>query len=329
MEKTVKLNKSDLNKTKTLLLKAVSGSGYTSEKQSQIISKLKNNEELESLSVLTGEDSKLVALYNSQLNEWIENNETLLKQKEDLKSYSSEIFENTYANNVSDIENALSNIDNSKQDIENTISEIEALDGTASEEQYQNLIALNNKELEYYKQKKELAEEALKSGDLSDEQIAEYTQDIQDAEDAMSDLNQETNEWYETILELPIEKLEKVNEELNDTLDTLNELKDKYDSVISAVTSTIDDEIESIEKEQSEEEDYYDTLIENLQDELDALQDTNDERERAIKLQQAQYELEKAQNQKTNRVYKEGQGWVKYIMPSNTVMYYQASSYIG
>lgn len=309
MQKTVNLNKADLDSTSSSLLTALSNNGYTAEHLNKFKSKISNNKEI-NLTGLTGNDLELAIQYNAQLAEWIENNNTLQQQKEDEKTFNSQVNQDTYSNNVSVVDNAVNDIENSKQDIQNSISEITATEGKATKEQYENLINLNEQEISYYENKKSLAEEALKSQDLSEEQIAQYKQDLQDAENAISDCKQENNEWYQSMLEMPLETLEEANNQLQDTLDNLNDLKDKYDSVISAVTASIDDKIESIQEAQSEEQDYYDSLIENANEELEALQKTNDERQKAYELQQAQYELEKAQNQKTNRVYREGQGFV-------------------
>lgn len=80
-----------------------------------------------------------------------------------------------------------------------------------------------------------------------------------------------------------------------------------HDKAISAVTDAIDDKIDELEKQKEELEDYYNGLIENIQNEIDKLQKANEERERAIALQKAQYELNRALNQRTDYVYQDGQ----------------------
>lgn len=80
-----------------------------------------------------------------------------------------------------------------------------------------------------------------------------------------------------------------------------------HDKAISAVTDAIDDKIDTLEKQKEELEDYYNGLIENIQSEIDELQKANEERERAIALQKAQYELNRALNQRTDYVYQDGQ----------------------
>lgn len=80
-----------------------------------------------------------------------------------------------------------------------------------------------------------------------------------------------------------------------------------HDKAISAVTDAIDDKIDELEKQKEELEDYYNGLIENIQNEIDKLQKANEERERAIALQKAQYELNRALNQRIDYTYQDGQ----------------------
>ena len=80
-----------------------------------------------------------------------------------------------------------------------------------------------------------------------------------------------------------------------------------HDKAISAMTDAIDDKIDELEKQKEELEDYYNGLIENIQSEIDKLQKANEERERAIALQKAQYELNRALNQRIDYTYQDGQ----------------------
>jgi phage tail tape measure protein, TP901 family, core region len=272
---------------------------------------------------ISGEQLALIQEYNAQIREYRKNIDSLKKSREDYKKEKSDTFDETYNNNAAGVDNSISLIEGNKQDILNSIDEIEAAGGKATEQEYKNLIALSQQEEAYYEQKKTLAENALKQGNLSEEQIAEYNGDIQDAENNISDCKQKEAEWNKTILEMPISQLEDANDVLQDTLDTLNKTKDKYDSIISAATDVIDDQIESIQSQIDlmNNEDVTGTLANQIklkQDELNVLQDTNDEQERAIALQKAQYDLAKAQSQKTNRIYRDGQGFV-YEADTNSI----------
>lgn len=87
------------------------------------------------------------------------------------------------------------------------------------------------------------------------------------------------------------------------------------DSVISAVTGVLDEEIKKLQEEKdalSDEsiEGSYGAQIKAIQDRIDALQKVNEEHEKEIELEKAKAALEAAQNQKTLRVYREGEGFV-------------------
>lgn len=132
----------------------------------------------------------------------------------------------------------------------------------------------------------------------------------------------------------------------------LEGVKSLYDSAISGVTTIIQKKIDAAnkgkdaavkalneEKEAAEERyqaeidaiqaqmDALDDLIEKkndekdaIQDQIDAINDANAARDRSLQLQKAEYELQRSMNQRTKLVK---------FMPTNTVMCYRKSNYIG
>lgn len=80
-----------------------------------------------------------------------------------------------------------------------------------------------------------------------------------------------------------------------------------YDKVIDAVTNKLDDQIDALEKQKDQIEKNYNAQIDVLEKEKDALEAENDARKDAIDLQKALYEMNRAQNQRTDLVYKDGQ----------------------
>lgn len=97
-------------------------------------------------------------------------------------------------------------------------------------------------------------------------------------------LDDEIDKWQDKI-----DAIEKSN-------DKLNEQKDKYDSILSAIQKVYDDEIEKANKRKD-----------SIQDIIDAMSDENDEYERQKKLQEAIYNLNKANSQNTKYLLKDGQ----------------------
>lgn len=80
-----------------------------------------------------------------------------------------------------------------------------------------------------------------------------------------------------------------------------------YDKVIDAVTNKLDDQIDALEKQKDQIEKNYKAQIDVLEKEKDALEAENNARQDAIDLQKALYEMNRAQNQRTDLVYKDGQ----------------------
>ena len=99
------------------------------------------------------------------------------------------------------------------------------------------------------------------------------------------------------------------------TKEMLSVQKDAMDGVISAVVNRLDKEIDSyedqideVEKRYQTEIDYIDTVIKYYEDQKKALQDSNDELDRQKALEEALYNLKRAQNQRTKALYTADKG---------------------
>lgn len=97
-------------------------------------------------------------------------------------------------------------------------------------------------------------------------------------------------------------------------LELLEEEKDYLENVASAASSILDYEIDELEEQKENAIKPYQEQIEaiedkkkSLEDYLDDLEDERKHEELILNLQKAQYELEKARNQRTKLVYKDGQ----------------------
>lgn len=89
-----------------------------------------------------------------------------------------------------------------------------------------------------------------------------------------------------------IDTIEKEN-------DALNKQKDDYDDILVAIDRVYEREIEALEKEKDA-----------IDDKISALQDANNEKEKELALEKAQFELEKARSQRSIRIYERGKGFV-------------------
>lgn len=136
-------------------------------------------------------------------------------------------------------------------------------------------------------------ERMYKNGEISANKYYSAVKDMIDEQKSIYDaalkgvtklLDDEIDKWQDKI-----DVIEKSN-------DKLNKQKDKYDSILSAIQKVYDDEIEKANKKKD-----------SIQDIIDAMSDENDEYERQKKLQEAIYNLNKANSQKTKYLLKDGQ----------------------
>lgn len=136
-------------------------------------------------------------------------------------------------------------------------------------------------------------ERMYKNGEISASKYYSAVKDMIDEQKSIYDaalkgvtklLDDEIDKWKDKI-----DVIEKSN-------DKLNKQKDKYDSILSAIQKVYDDEIEKANKRKD-----------SIQDIIDAMSDENDEYERQKKLQEAIYNLNKANSQKTKYLLKDGQ----------------------
>ncbi|MDO4333815.1 MAG: hypothetical protein Q4C58_14185 [Eubacteriales bacterium] len=121
----------------------------------------------------------------------------------------------------------------------------------------------------------------------------------------------------------------------------LEGMKSLYESALSGITKLLSNKIDgysdakesavkALEAEKQAAEDAYQAqidaiddvidskqdIIDGIQNEIDAMRDANEERQREIDLEKAKYELERLQNQKTNFVYRSGEGFLYENDPS-------------
>ena len=135
------------------------------------------------------------------------------------------------------------------------------------------------------------------------EDLIEATEDLNDANRDAAD------EWWD--LE---QKLNDVNKEYEDIISSA---KDIYKATIDAIQKVIDKEKEALEIEKelfenqkSDLETTVDTVVSFIDKQIEALKEENDELDRQIEAQKKLEEIERAKNQRTSRVFKEGEGFV-------------------
>jgi len=205
--------------------------------------------------------------------------------------------ENTqYEIHKTDRNNRIQMNENDIQDINN---DIEAQGGQGTKSQYEEMQKIYQGNLIYLEEQKRDAEAMLATTDEGTEAWYKWNNELQEAEDNIANCNQQIKDCHISILKLPLNEVEDSLDEIGKRIEDVDERISEKDTLISAATAILDDEIENNE-----------ILKQVIQDQISALQEENDLRQSNLELQKAEYALEKAKNQKTSKVYREGQGFV-------------------
>lgn len=199
-------------------------------------------------------------------------------------------------------------VQNKATDIQNQMGEAESMGLNATEGQYKSLIRLSRQEEKYQQNKLTGLQAELLLLDEDEDAYYDCLSAIQNCENSISQCAQNQAKWNKALLELPIQYLEDANDKLNDQLDELQDTQDDYDSAISGVTAHLQEQIDKQQELRDAAEEAAKKKIDAIQEEIDGLQKANDERKQQLDLEEKQYNLERAKNQKTNRVFRESEG---------------------
>mgnify|MGYP002791697680 CR=1 FL=1 len=210
-------------------------------------------------------------------------------------------------------------VQNKAADIQNQMDEAEAMGLNATSKQYKSLIRLSRQEEKYNQNKLTGLQAELLLLDEDGDAYYDCLGAIQDCENAISKCAQNQAAYNKAILELPIQYLEKANDSLNDELDELQDKQDDLDSAIAGVTGHLQDQIEAQQTLRDEAEETAKKQIDAIQSEIDGLQKANDERKQQLDLEEKLYNLERAKNQKTTRIFRESEGGFVYEADSEAV----------
>ena len=272
------------------------------ENQEKMTAKEKNNYIKQEVSL-----KKNILKYNLQLAESEEEKKKLQKEyNEYLKENQTLIYEN----NKEERDNKISYYDSRIQDIQNAIDLSEARGGQGTENQYAQMNEYIEKQKEFERQNYDAALKMRSNATYGTEEWDKYNQEIQTAQDNIYDLTTAQIENNRTILKLPIQAIEKQNELLQERLDILNETKEKVEDSISSASNIVQNQINTLNKQKEVTEEYWNSQIDAINEQKDALTKANEEIEHQLALEKAQYNFEKAQGQKTTKIYREGQGFV-------------------
>ena len=152
-------------------------------------------------------------------------------------------------------------------------------------------------EKEYLDQLRALYEKYFKDREKYLEEYMKYEQEYLEG---MRDLY---NDVISYITDLLDDQIDAYEEQKDAAVEALEEQRDAAVEAYEAQKEAIEEQIEAAEKQKDAIQDQIDAK----QDEIDAINDAAEARQREIDLQKAQYELERARNQRTKFIYRDGQ----------------------
>lgn len=208
---------------------------------------------------------------------------------------------------ITEMENYYNNLSSAKTALENAIAEDNARGLSTTIDQYNELHNITLQQLQALSTRRDALTALLSVYDKESDKYRETQDAINGINSEMSSLVQNQYQWNQEILNIPIDKLNAINDNLNSYASILDGVISDYESAITGVNSLLDDEIDKINELRDAIEKEYEAKIKPLEDELNLLEKTNEARSVQIGLEQAQYNLEKAQNQKTTQVMRNGE----------------------
>lgn len=203
---------------------------------------------------------------------------------------------------ITEMENYYNNLSSAKTALENAIAEDNAKGLSTTIDQYNELHNITLQQLQALSARRDALTSLLSVYDKESDKYRETQDAINSINSEMSSLVQNQYQWNQEILNIPIDKLNEINDNLNSYSSILDGVISDYESAITGVNSLLDDEIDKINELRDATEKEYEAKIKPLEDELNLLEKTNEARSVQIGLEQAQYNLEKVQNQKTTQV---------------------------
>ncbi len=198
--------------------------------------------------------------------------------------------------------------------IQNWGAELEASGTALTADYYQELIKNGSTIISEYKEQAGIIKDVMDTYDVGSDNWNELYSQLQNVNGEMSSMIQNLKKWNEELLQLPLTKISNYSSDLTTVKDALSALQDDYSTVISAVTGAIDDETKAIQDQQKEFQKNIEKQKNAIQDKIDLLDKQNTKLQLQNQLEQAAYDLQTANTQKTEAVN---------LLPPSTEMWLQ------
>lgn len=212
-----------------------------------------------------------------------------INSMDDFNDTDYETHKNTRSYYINDNNNKIANIQ----------SDIDYAGGRGTEQQYLDMQALHKDSIDYWTAQKEEAQSFLNAQTAGTAEWDKWNSEVQECQENIDDCNRSIKDCNISILKLPLNDVEDALTYIQNQLNDINESIENNNTYISAANYILDEKIKAQEKSK-----------EVIQDEIDRLEKANELRQVNLNLQKAEYALEKAKNQRSSKIFKEGQGWV-------------------
>ena len=274
---------------------------------------------------------QLISINQAQIDKYVEQQKKLQGLLGRFQ-YGSEKFNQT-SNEIQEIDNAISDLivemqnynyqmaripvdnlqklvdtlDNAQTSMENLVSQQEAHGVKTTVDQYQMMIDLAYKRIAALNAQKSMLVQLQSQFEKDSDRYTEIGNEINGIDNTIAGIVTNQYEWNKAMLQTPIDRLSDVNTELSSYSNILGDVLSEYDSALSGVNRLLDEQIKKINEAREATEKEYEAKIKPLEDELELLQKANEARKIQTALEQAQYNLDKARQQKKTKVVRNGE----------------------
>lgn len=162
----------------------------------------------------------------------------------------------------------------------------------ATEEQYNNLILYQMGIRKVLEDRYEYESNLLETLTPETDQYTEQEKLVRECADGLAECDKNIKDWRLDMLRLELEAIDDEIDSINDKIKANQDEIDEKDKLISGAIGILNQEVK-----------VQEGLRDVIQERIDALQEENDEHERALALEKAKYELQRAYSQRTVKLY--------------------------
>ncbi len=228
------------------------------------------------------------------------------KEISSLRENITELNETIKEIPIQNIENYRENISTISSDFSNLRAEQEALGKTIDSKVIGSETKVNAVLAEQAERQRELIKDRMKTYDVGTDKWNEMYKQLQQMDDAISSVVQNMIDLQKQLLQLPLEGLENVANQLSAITDSLSSIKSDNEVIINFAQTSIQRVVDKNNDKIEDIKDNTEKVTKPMQEQLDILQKQNDARKRQLEVDEARYNLEKAKEESTVKVIRNG-----------------------